>query len=123
MVSLKGKLALKKLKNKMAKIYINYHPNYTYSMAIIDGFIDLREYVYNTDWLCWAPSPKNQRQIMISRVRDVPEGEPQIFERVNEFVKHVEQIGVEVLVRNERNEKWLSWDKFLKSREEANANI
>lgn len=95
----------------MGTVYINLHPKYDYAMAILDGFVDVREYVKNTDWLCWAPSPKGHRQIMISRVRGVPEGEPQKVERVEEFVEYVKQLGAEVLVRDERDDGWREWNK------------
>ena len=47
---------------------------------------------------------------MISRVRGVPEGEAARPERVEDFVKHVKELGAEVLVRNERGEEWRYWD-------------
>ena len=93
----------------MATVYINLHPQYDYAMAVIDGFIDLRGYVNNTDWLCWAPGPRGKRQIMISRVRGVPDGEPPRTERIDAFVKYVTERGGDVLVRNERGDEWREW--------------
>lgn len=94
----------------MGTVYINMHPRYDYAMAIIDGFVDVRDYVRDTEWLCWAPSPKGKRQIMISRVYGVPEGESQRGDRVEEFVKYVKQLGAEVLTRDERGDAWQEWD-------------
>lgn len=96
----------------MTTVYINYHPTYGYAMAVIDGFVDLRDYVQNTDWLCWAPSPRGKRQVMISRVYGVPDGELPRAERVDEFVKYVTNLGAKVLVRDERGDEWKSWIDF-----------
>lgn len=40
---------------KMANVYVNLHPDYTYSNVIIgDGYIsELKEYVSLVDWLQW----------------------------------------------------------------------
>lgn len=93
----------------MGTVYINLHPDYDYAMAIIDGFVDVRDYVRNTDWLCWAPSPGGKRQIMISRTRGAPEGEPLDSERVPEFVEYVQKLGAKVFIRNERGDAWQPW--------------
>ena len=93
----------------MNTVYINLHPHYDYAMAVIDGFIDVREYVQGTDWLCWAPCPKGKRQVMISRTRGVPVGEPPRSERIEAFVQHVKQLGAKVLVRDERGDEWREW--------------
>lgn len=42
----------------MTKVYINLHPEYDYSTVIIDGYIDLKEYVQNVEWLSWDKTKK-----------------------------------------------------------------
>lgn len=77
-------------------VYINRHPDFNYSTAIIgDGFYpELGEYVKSKDWLFW----ERQRQVRIVRESG--------FSRLDEFVSHMKSIGADVFMRDERKDEW-----------------
>lgn len=96
----------------MAIVYINLHPNYSYATAIISGFVDVREYVKNVEWLSWEPSKTGTRQIMISGpVGNLEAAKTQHIVRATVFSQRMLQLGVEVFVRNERTDEWEKWKK------------
>jgi len=92
----------------MATIYINLHPNYDYALAVIKGFIDVREYIKNVEWLTWELASKSgNRKIRISGdLGDRERAKEQHLERAMVFAQRMIQAGAEVLVRNERSEEW-----------------
>ena len=60
-------------------IYINEHPSYDYSSAMVQGFsYELGDYVRETEWVIWS-SP---RQIMVCGKDEHPE-------RLRKFVEYV----------------------------------
>lgn len=93
----------------MTTVYMNLHPDYSYSTAILSGsYFDVREYVMLVDWLMWDGMGKSpSRQILISGdVEDLERAKKQHLERAEVFAQRLQQKGVHVLVRNERNEEW-----------------
>lgn len=88
----------------MTNIFINTHPKSDYSMAIVQGRLEiLRSYVKETDYLTWIP-PVNKKgawQIMISQTDIHPEHLEQFLSKINA------QPDCGVFVRNERSDPFL----------------
>lgn len=85
-------------------IYINIHPTYTYSIAVIQGYVPiLKDYVRYVDWLSW--DFPNKRQIMISGILQEP-GSHLLHKRTQTFIQRMTDIGEEVQIRDNRGDEW-----------------
>lgn len=89
----------------MAKIYVNLHPQYSYSNVIIgSGYIAfLKEYVQLVEWLTWDWISLRNKPI-INVCGDSKEQSLELLfvllQRILQDEKH------EIFVRNERGENW-----------------
>lgn len=88
---------------KRKTLYINLHPDYDYATAIIQGYMDIRDYVRNVDWLGW----EKPHQLMISgSIEDKEKAKEQHIQRAKVFAQRMKNCGFTVLVRNNRGEEW-----------------
>ena len=88
---------------KRKTVYINLHPDYDYSTAIMQGYMDIRDYVRSVDWLGW----ENPHQLMISgNIKDKEKAKEQHIQRAKVFAQRMKNCGFTVLVRNNRGEEW-----------------
>ena len=95
----------------MAIIYVNFHPEYSYSNIIIQsGYIGkLKEYVANVDWLHWDfLSLKGQKpilQVMGGWATEEGAVERHI-ERTKVVLQRLQSVSAEIFIRNERDDEW-----------------
>lgn len=88
----------------MATVYITLHSEYAYAIALIDGDIDVKDYIENVDWLRWLfPYNPNRRQIEIS-------GGPKHLERAAVFAQRMKATGAEILARENKKEEWFQYE-------------
>lgn len=88
---------------KRKTVYINLHPDYDYAIAIIQGYMDIRDYIHSVDWLGW----ENPHQLMISgNIKDKEKAKEQHIQRAKVFAQRMKNCGFIVLVRNNRGEEW-----------------
>lgn len=99
----------------MANIYVNLHPDYTYSNVIIgDGYIsELREYVSLVDWLQWDwHSVKGKRVIQVfgGFANDESAVEKHL-ERTWVLLQRIINSGEHgIFIRNSRNDEWMVYE-------------
>lgn len=76
----------------MATIYINIHPNYDYSMAMIQGYcMELKQYVReHKNNIAWT----KQYSLMIKH------------EGLDDFIKFVLECGCVVKARDKKQDEW-----------------
>lgn len=82
----------------MGRIYINLHTNYDYATAVIQNYVDLRQYVRERDYMIWARE-QGIPQIMIFRQ---DKGE----QHITDFINDMKALQCEVYTRNTRGEEW-----------------
>ena len=90
----------------MTKVYINTHPTYDYSIAIVQGRLEmLKNYVKETDYLMWIPpvNKKSTWQIHIHQTDIHPEHLEEFISKINA------QPDCSIFVRNERSDPFLLW--------------
>ena len=84
-------------------VYINLHPDYVYSVAIIQGYLDICDYVRNVDWLAWD----GRCQLSISGgFGDKEKAKERHIQRTKVFAQRMKDNGFTILVRNNRGEEW-----------------
>jgi hypothetical protein len=88
---------------KRKTVYINLHPDYDYSTAIIQGYMDIRDYVRNVDWLIWE---KPHQLVISGSIKDKEKAKEQHIQRAKVFAQRMKSCGFTVLVRNSRGEEW-----------------
>lgn len=84
------------------KLYINLHPKYNYAMAHINGYIDIKAYVKNINWLSWVRTGSTYYLQISGEMNEIGSH----FLRVNVFAQRMLNMGFEVFVRNERSDDW-----------------
>lgn len=96
----------------MTTVYINLHPEYDYSTAIIDGYLDLREYVQNVEWLSWDKTKKGPWQIRIhGTLADRELAKTQHMVRAAVFSQRMIENGCVVKARLHRGDRWQYFKK------------
>lgn len=88
----------------METVYLTLHSNYAYAIALIDGDIDVENYIKNVDWLRWLfPYNPKRRQIEIS-------GGTKHLERAAVFAQRMQAAGAEILARENKKEEWFQYE-------------
>lgn len=91
----------------MTTVYINLHPDYDYSTVIIDGYLDLREYVQNVDWLSWDKTKKGPWQIRVhGPLSDRELAKTKHMERAAVLAQRLIDNGCTVKARLHRGDMW-----------------
>lgn len=103
----------------MTTVYINLHPDYDYSTVIVDGFLDLKEYVQNVEWLSWEKTKKGPWQIKVhGTLSDRELAKKQHMVRAAVFSQRLIENGCVVKARLHRGDGWqyLKKTEFTKER-------
>lgn len=95
----------------MATVYINLHPDYSYATAIIgDGYVDIRDYIKHVDWLTWDMLDRVPQIRIHGTLGKLEKAKDEHMERAAVFAQRMTTFGCDVLVRNERGEKWSQFE-------------
>lgn len=108
----------------MAKIYVNLHPQYSYSNVIIgSGYIAfLKEYVKKVNWLMWDWISLHGKPLIMVR----GDSKEQCAELVSVLLQRIlddEQGEHEIFVRNERDDEWMKYIPVKKFSEDEMRRI
>lgn len=95
----------------MAVVYVNLHPNYSYSNIIIQsGYVaELKEYVANVEWLHWDfSSLRGNKPLLVAMGGWANESEAieRHLERTKVVLQRLQSVGAEIYIRNERKDDW-----------------
>ncbi len=88
------------------KLYINLHPKYNYAMAHINGYIDIKSYVKNINWLTWVRTGSTYYLQISGEMNEIGSH----FLRVKVFAQRMLNKGFEVFIRNERCDDWETFE-------------
>lgn len=88
---------------KKPDIYINLHPDYSYATAMLNNFVEVREWIKLIDWLSWGV---NKRELHITGGYGNEVGSHIAKGYVKAFSQLMSDMGVTMQIRNGRSDEW-----------------